>query len=56
MRAFSPSYVFCILAYTALIFVTGTLTWWEPSIVGHLEAWRAQLNVTDDLPKHDTNA
>ncbi|VDM77251.1 unnamed protein product, partial [Strongylus vulgaris] len=46
-----PTFVSCTWAYTALLFVTGTLIWWEPTIIEHSMAWRDGLNDTRLLPK-----
>uniref|UniRef100_A0A0N4WSU4 MFS domain-containing protein n=1 Tax=Haemonchus placei TaxID=6290 RepID=A0A0N4WSU4_HAEPC len=48
--ACTPSFVTCTWAYTALLFVTGTLTWWEPTIIAHSIAWTQGLNDTRLLP------
>ncbi|VDO78433.1 unnamed protein product [Heligmosomoides polygyrus] len=47
---FRPTFVTCTWAYTALIFVTGTLSWWEPTIIQHSVAWKQGLNDTHLLP------
>ncbi|KAJ1374381.1 hypothetical protein KIN20_037062 [Parelaphostrongylus tenuis] len=44
-----PTFVFCTWAYAALVFVAGTLTWWEPTIIKHLIAWHLDLNSTQLL-------
>ncbi|PIO58339.1 hypothetical protein TELCIR_20228, partial [Teladorsagia circumcincta] len=46
----TPTFITCTWAYTALIFVTGTLTWWEPTIIAHSMAWNQGLNDTRLLP------
>ncbi|KAK6041867.1 spinster domain protein [Cooperia oncophora] len=48
--ATTPTFITCTWAYTALIFVTGTLTWWEPTIIAHSIAWTQGLNDTRLLP------
>ncbi|KAK5981969.1 hypothetical protein GCK32_013981, partial [Trichostrongylus colubriformis] len=48
--ATTPTFITCTWAYTALIFVTGTLTWWEPTIIAHSMAWTQGLNDTRLLP------
>ncbi|PIO70693.1 hypothetical protein TELCIR_07443 [Teladorsagia circumcincta] len=48
--ATTPTFITCTWAYTALIFVTGTLTWWEPTIIAHSMAWNQGLNDTRLLP------
>ncbi|VDL78339.1 unnamed protein product [Nippostrongylus brasiliensis] len=51
----TPTFVTCTWAYTALIFVTGTLTWWEPTIIQHSIAWTKGLNDTRQLPDKTIN-
>ncbi|EPB78306.1 hypothetical protein ANCCEY_02608 [Ancylostoma ceylanicum] len=51
----SPTFVSCTWAYTALLFVTGTLTWWEPTIIEHSLAWNQGLNDTRLLPNQQKN-
>ncbi|GMR48457.1 hypothetical protein PMAYCL1PPCAC_18652, partial [Pristionchus mayeri] len=36
-------------AYTAVIFVTGTLSWWIPTAMQHVQAMNHNLNSTQDL-------
>ncbi|VDM66360.1 unnamed protein product [Strongylus vulgaris] len=43
------TYVFSTIAYTAIVFVVGTLTWWGPTACEHSEAHIAGLNSTDLL-------
>ncbi|RCN46630.1 protein spinster protein [Ancylostoma caninum] len=50
-----PTFVSCTWAYTALLFVTGTLTWWEPTIIEHSLAWNQGLNDTRLLPNKAKN-
>ncbi|KAJ1374377.1 hypothetical protein KIN20_037057 [Parelaphostrongylus tenuis] len=50
-----PTYVSCTWAYTALIFVSGTLVWWQPTIIEHLMAWNLGLNSTELLPNDKKN-
>ncbi|CAI4227142.1 unnamed protein product [Auanema sp. JU1783] len=38
-----PTFVCCTWGYTALVFVTGTLTWWEPTIIEYLMAYKNQV-------------
>ncbi|CAJ0605314.1 unnamed protein product [Cylicocyclus nassatus] len=45
-----PTFVSCTWAYTALIFVTGTLVWWEPTIIEHGIAWNKGENDTASQP------
>ncbi|GMT24776.1 hypothetical protein PFISCL1PPCAC_16073, partial [Pristionchus fissidentatus] len=37
-------------AYTCVIFVTGTLSWWMPTAMQHIYAHRKNFNSTDFLP------
>uniref|UniRef100_A0A0K0D8J7 Transmembrane protein n=1 Tax=Angiostrongylus cantonensis TaxID=6313 RepID=A0A0K0D8J7_ANGCA len=50
-----PTFLLCICAYAALVFVTGTLTWWEPTIIKHSIAWDLGLNDTQLLPNDKKN-
>ncbi|KAK6737865.1 hypothetical protein RB195_020148 [Necator americanus] len=48
----TPTFISCTWAYTTLIFVTGTLSWWEPTIIKHAVAWNQGLNDTELLPNY----
>ncbi|PAV62409.1 hypothetical protein WR25_05538 [Diploscapter pachys] len=48
-----PTYISCMWGYTALVFASGTLIWWEPAIIEHLTAWKHNLTQTDDLSKSE---
>ncbi|VDM64803.1 unnamed protein product [Angiostrongylus costaricensis] len=50
-----PTFLLCTCAYAALVFVTGTLTWWEPTIIKHSIAWDLGLNDTQLLPNNKKN-
>ncbi|KJH50384.1 transporter, major facilitator family protein [Dictyocaulus viviparus] len=50
-----PTFVTCTWAYTSLVFVTGTLSWWEPTIIQYSFAWNRGLNSTQQLPKSEKN-
>ncbi|CAA93644.3 Major facilitator superfamily (MFS) profile domain-containing protein [Caenorhabditis elegans] len=45
-----PTYVVTTLAYTALIFVSGTLTWWMPTIIEYSAAWTRGYKSIKELP------
>ncbi|CAO4374425.1 unnamed protein product [Caenorhabditis nigoni] len=49
----TPTLVACTWGYTALVFVSGTLSWWEPTVIQHLTAWHQGLNDTKELPTTD---
>lgn len=49
----TPTLVACTWGYTALVFVSGTLSWWEPTVIQHLTAWHQGLNDTKDLASTD---
>ncbi|KAF8376066.1 hypothetical protein PRIPAC_82495 [Pristionchus pacificus] len=40
-------------AYTAVVFVTGTLSWWIPSAMQHVQAMTKNLTSTKDLDPND---
>uniref|UniRef100_A0A1I7VIF2 MFS domain-containing protein n=1 Tax=Loa loa TaxID=7209 RepID=A0A1I7VIF2_LOALO len=44
-----PTYVYATLAYTSVIFTTGTLSWWGPTAIEHSIAMRQNLNNTHEL-------
>lgn len=50
-----PTYVVTTLAYTALIFVSGTLTWWMPTIIEYSAAWTRGYKSISELPKEFKN-
>ncbi|CAI2355869.1 unnamed protein product [Caenorhabditis sp. 36 PRJEB53466] len=50
-----PTYVVTTLAYTALVFVSGTLTWWMPTIIDYSVAWTRGYDSINDLPKSFKN-
>ncbi|KAF1748922.1 hypothetical protein GCK72_025389 [Caenorhabditis remanei] len=45
-----PTYVVTTVAYTALIFVSGTLTWWMPTIIEYSAAWTRGYTSIKKLP------
>ncbi|CAJ0574586.1 unnamed protein product, partial [Mesorhabditis spiculigera] len=45
----NPTYLFSTFGYTALVFVTGTLSWWVPTAMSHAKAHELGLNSTDSL-------
>ncbi|CAJ0586087.1 unnamed protein product, partial [Mesorhabditis spiculigera] len=45
----NPTYLFSTFGYTALVFVTGTLSWWVPTAMNHAKAHELGLNSTDSL-------
>ncbi|CAJ0586077.1 unnamed protein product, partial [Mesorhabditis spiculigera] len=45
----NPTYIFSTFGYTALVFVTGTLSWWVPTAMSHAKAHELGLNSTDLL-------
>ncbi|CAB3400722.1 unnamed protein product [Caenorhabditis bovis] len=48
----TPTYILTTLAYTALVFTSGTLTWWMPTIIQYNIAWtRGYKNIQDLSPK-----
>ncbi|CAB3406977.1 unnamed protein product [Caenorhabditis bovis] len=49
----NTTFVACTWGYTALVFVSGTLSWWEPTVVEHLTAWHQNLTDTKMLPSAD---
>uniref|UniRef100_A0A8R1DTA7 MFS domain-containing protein n=1 Tax=Caenorhabditis japonica TaxID=281687 RepID=A0A8R1DTA7_CAEJA len=49
----TPTLVACTWGYTALVFVSGTLSWWEPTVIQHLTAWHQGLNDTKNLSSSD---
>ncbi|VDO41243.1 unnamed protein product [Brugia timori] len=52
---FSPTYVNATLAYTSVIFATGTLSWWGPAAVEHSIAMKENLNSTSELSSEQKN-
>ncbi|VDM41846.1 unnamed protein product [Toxocara canis] len=44
-----PTYINATLAYTSVVFVTGTLSWWGPTAISHAFAIKENLNSTDLL-------
>ncbi|VDK65437.1 unnamed protein product, partial [Anisakis simplex] len=44
-----PTYVSSVFAYTAVVFVTGTLSWWGPTAISHSFAIRENKNSTSEL-------
>ncbi|VDN01845.1 unnamed protein product [Thelazia callipaeda] len=51
-----PTYVYSTLAYTSVVFVTGTLSWWGPAAVEHSTAMSNNLNSTNDLSSDEKNS
>uniref|UniRef100_A0AAF5PVR4 Major facilitator superfamily (MFS) profile domain-containing protein n=1 Tax=Wuchereria bancrofti TaxID=6293 RepID=A0AAF5PVR4_WUCBA len=51
-----PTYVNATLAYTSVIFATGTLSWWGPAAVEHSIAMRENLNNTGELSSEQKNS
>ena len=51
----SPTYMFSTFGYTAIVFVTGTLSWWAPTAIQHATAAHADLNATSLLSDDDKN-
>ncbi|KAJ1370996.1 hypothetical protein KIN20_032857, partial [Parelaphostrongylus tenuis] len=51
----NATYVFSTIAYTTIVFMVGTLTWWAPTAIEHSYAYEAGLNSTDQLSP-DTKA
>uniref|UniRef100_A0A8R1IDJ0 MFS domain-containing protein n=1 Tax=Caenorhabditis japonica TaxID=281687 RepID=A0A8R1IDJ0_CAEJA len=50
-----PTYVVTTFAYTTLVFVSGTLTWWMPTIIEYSVAWARGYSSFDELPKEFKN-
>uniref|UniRef100_A0A915PBV9 Major facilitator superfamily (MFS) profile domain-containing protein n=1 Tax=Setaria digitata TaxID=48799 RepID=A0A915PBV9_9BILA len=50
-----PTYVNATIAYTSVIFATGTLSWWGPAAVEHSTAMREHLNNTHQLSNEQKN-
>lgn len=48
---YSPTYVVTTMAYTALVFVSGTLTWWQPTIIEYSVAWTRGYDSIKELPE-----
>lgn len=46
---FSKTYLWCIVGYTAVVFVTGTLALWAPATINHALAAKNNLNKTELL-------
>uniref|UniRef100_F1L4Q1 Protein spinster 1 n=2 Tax=Ascaris TaxID=6251 RepID=F1L4Q1_ASCSU len=44
-----PTYINATLAYTSVVFVTGTLSWWGPTGISHAFAIKEGLNSTELL-------
>ncbi|VIO97963.1 Uncharacterized protein BM_BM11550 [Brugia malayi] len=51
-----PTYVNATLAYTSVIFATGTLSWWGPAAVEHSIAMKENLNSTSELSSEQKNS
>uniref|UniRef100_A0A0R3S5H0 MFS domain-containing protein n=1 Tax=Elaeophora elaphi TaxID=1147741 RepID=A0A0R3S5H0_9BILA len=51
-----PTYVNATLAYTSVIFATGTLSWWGPAAIEHSIAMRQNLNNTHQLSNEQKNS
>ncbi|VDM65849.1 unnamed protein product [Strongylus vulgaris] len=47
------TYIFGTAAYTAIVFMVGTLSWWAPTTIEHSVAHEKGLNSTDLLPAED---
>jgi len=43
------TYIWSIIGYTFVVFVTGTVAWWAPASINHALAWDAGLNDTSQL-------
>ncbi|VDO39829.1 unnamed protein product [Onchocerca flexuosa] len=50
-----PTYVYTTFAYTSVVFVTGTLTWWGPAAIEHSVAMQQNLNSTHELSNEQKN-
>lgn len=50
-----PTYLSATVAYTSVVFVTGTLSWWAPAAIDHAYAMMDHLNSTADLPSDKKN-
>lgn len=50
-----PTYLSSTLAYTSVVFVTGTLSWWAPAAIDHAYAMMENLNSTSLLPPSKKN-
>ncbi|VDN35076.1 unnamed protein product [Gongylonema pulchrum] len=53
---FRPTYVSATFAYTSVVFVTGTLSWWGPTAIQHSYATKEHLNNTDQLSNSQKNS
>ncbi|KAL3984566.1 Major Facilitator Superfamily protein [Acanthocheilonema viteae] len=51
-----PTYVYATLAYTSVIFATGTLSWWGPTAIEHSVAMKQNLNNTYQLSSEQKNS
>ncbi|CAJ0950233.1 unnamed protein product, partial [Mesorhabditis belari] len=47
------TYIFSTIAYTCIVFVTGTLSWWVPTAIQHAKAHEMKLNSTSLLDEKD---
>ncbi|OZC12250.1 transporter, major facilitator family protein [Onchocerca flexuosa] len=52
----TPTYVYTTFAYTSVVFVTGTLTWWGPAAIEHSVAMQQNLNSTHELSNEQKNS
>ncbi|MCP9262600.1 Protein spinster [Dirofilaria immitis] len=50
-----PTYVYTTFAYTSVVFVTGTLSWWGPTAIEHSVAMKQNLNSTHELSNEEKN-
>ncbi|CAP25773.1 Protein CBG05238 [Caenorhabditis briggsae] len=50
-----PTYVVTTMGYTCLIFVSGTLTWWMPTIIEYSAAWTRGYASIKQLPSSFKN-
>ncbi|CAG9540753.1 unnamed protein product [Cercopithifilaria johnstoni] len=51
-----PTYISATLAYTSVIFATGTLSWWGPAAIEYSIAMRLNLNNTHQLSSEQKNS